>query len=172
MPNRLRDNDHIRGLQGPKPKDLEVLKRSNTLTDRAGVLQRLAYQYKIVGGEENPCTSFLWVFPARVKFMQCPRVESCIVDYCACGTPFRARTRLCFWGHKPPGRLAALRCNGRGICQHSGKPHLVLSGTSKQGGFLTRQKNHYPDKLCTIIAKGLSDAAAAILTSRLWSFMT
>ena len=61
MPNRLHDNDHVRVLQGLKPKDLELLKRFNTLTDRAGVLQRLAYQYKIVGGEGNPCTSVLRV---------------------------------------------------------------------------------------------------------------
>ena len=77
-----------RGPPGPAPRCLTVCVIMITSagckvlnTDRAGILQRLAYHYNILGGEENPCTSFPWVLPSQLKFMQCPRVDTCIVDY-------------------------------------------------------------------------------------------
>jgi len=154
LPNRLRSNEQARGLSGLRPKDAAVLHLSKLLADRAGVLQRTARDHGVIGGEENPCSSFLGKFRTRETFLKHADVETFIVDYCACGTPWRARARLLLWGHQPEPSLLKLRCHGRGTCEFSKRPRLQRTGTSA-GEFLTKKKNAYPDKFCRIVAKGL-----------------
>ena len=170
MPNRLRDRNHLRGLAGLAPRDQKVLANSNLMMDRAGILQRLAYDHGVPGGEENPASSFLWQMPGRQRFGTRSNVVFENVDYCACGRPFRARTRLCLWHHRPAPQLHTLKCHGRGVCDFSGKPHLQLSGTSGQG-FLTGLKNQYPDRLCKLVSGALVQAYEGKRTARLWNLM-
>ena len=167
MPGPLRSNAFVRGLPNLPEKDQEKLRVSNMLADFAGSLIRAARKLNIPGGEENPATSFLWLFPSRAKQSERDRVSNYIVDYCACGTPWRARTRLQLWGAPLCQPLLRLKCRGRGICSFSGKPHLVLSGASG-GSFLTNKKNNYPVPLCKILAKYLSTTANNILSSNMW----
>eukprot|EP00959_Pyramimonas_sp_CCMP1952_P427894 8961217-Pyramimonas_sp.AAC.1 len=71
--------------------------------------------------------------------MRRPECTTYIVDYCAFGTPWRARTRLNMFNVKCPA-LEGAKCKGRGTCSSSGKPHYQLDGPTGKGGFLTRQK--------------------------------
>ena len=67
MPRRLRDAQHVRGLPELAASDRQLCNLSNMLADRAGRLQTLAYDYGLLGGEENPNSSWLWSFPFRKK---------------------------------------------------------------------------------------------------------
>ena len=80
MPVPLITNASIRGVANLNKKDHAKLKLSNAVADKAGRLALLADQFGIVGGEENPATSFLWLFPSRVKFKQRTQVASVVVD--------------------------------------------------------------------------------------------
>ena len=80
-----------------------------------------------------------------------------VVDYCACGRPFRARTKLMMWHCHPDAALSQMVCHGRGVCSFSGRPHQQLSGSDKNG-FLTALKNAYPDKLCAALARTFKGA--------------
>jgi hypothetical protein len=167
VPCRLRDAAHLRGLPGLSLKDSATVQRGNRLADRVGVLQRLAVEMKVIGGEENPGSSWLWQLPSRVAFLRPPSVSECIVDYCAFGTPYRARTRLRLWGIRPPEHLSKCKCSGRGICSFSGMPHEQLTGASG-AGFNTRKKNCYPSQMCSLLASAFVKAHNDNRTCRRW----
>ena len=169
MPCALRGPLAVRGLPGLTGRDLEALKLSNFTADVAGRLQHLAYQLGIPGGEENPASSYLWQLPARLKMIQRPEAQTQVVDYCACGRPFRARTQLLFWHWRPPKQLEALRCSGRGTCTFSGKAHMQLTGAQPgQKKIMTALKNAYPDKLCHILASSLCKVITQTHAARRW----
>ena len=51
------------------------------------------------------------------------------------------------------------RCKARGnICSRTGKPHVVLQGTTQQGVWLTSVAQPYPYRLASAIAVALSSA--------------
>jgi len=169
FPGPLRSNTYVRGLPGLSAKDQAKLNRSNRLADRAGAILKLCLQHNLPCGEENPATSFLWDFRSRKQLARHPRCHQYVVDYCASGTPFRARTRLLIWNAPLSTTLQRMRCTGRGICSFSKLPHEQLTGASG-GQFRTRQKNCYPPKLCRTLAALLSHAASAIDAAARWAF--
>ncbi len=171
LPAQLRSNEHVHGLPTLTGKDAATVKLSNKLAARAFELLKLAQRRQIPCGEENPQTSFLWSFPSRQRFLTAPGAMEHTVDYCACGRPFRARTKLVTCHFAPPKRLAELRCRGRGICDFSGKPHLELSGLRPQGGFYTSLKSQYPESLRRLLAQGMMASYAAKRVSRRWNLM-
>ena len=170
MPDRLRDRAHLRGLAGLAPKDVEALRISNMTTDRGGALQRIALARGLPVGVENPPGSFLWQFPSRQRAAAHPCTETRAVDYCSCSTPFRARTKLLLWHHRPSPALDAMHCTGRGTCSFTRQPHLQLSGATS-AGFRTAAKNHYPDILCRRLASAMVSSFAEKKASRLWNLM-
>ena len=173
MPSALRSPAQPRGLPGLTGKDKAKLQEGNALADRAGQLQRLAYALHVPGGEENPYSSYLWQLRNRVLFGRQPHVHDVRVDYCAFGTPFRARTRLRLWGCELPQLTvagAAPCCTGRGVCSFSGRPHQQLSGAVK-GEFATARKNSYPPELCSALAGHFVTERRRRISSRLWTLM-
>ena len=155
-PCALRSLSCIRGLPNLSARDREEVALSNRLADRSGQLATLAYETGIRGGEENPASSYLWDFESRKRFARLPSARAVVVDFCAFGTPFRARTKLAFWHMLPPQALAAAHCVGRGTCSFSRKPHVQLTNTS--AGFKARAKNAYPRGMCSVIAREFSVA--------------
>ena len=149
MPSALRSPACPRGLPDLPENDRAKLREGNALADRAGQLQRLALSLGVLGGEENPASSYLWALASRQKFLQLVSVQDVVCDYCAFGRPFRARTRLRLWGGRPLELQA--RCSGRGTCSYSGRPHEQLTGTAGKE-FATAKKNSYPEGLCSILA--------------------
>ena len=171
FPCALRSAEHLSGLPDLPARDRELVRTSNLLAARAAAIQRLCIQLGVPGGEENPASSFLWDLPSRKKTHQHPRVLTFRVDYCSCGCPFRARTRLHIWhAQRPVPRrhtLDALVCKGRGICEHSGRPHERLSG-SKNDQFLTVMKSAYPKKLSQRLASMLLGAVYSKHVAKWW----
>ena len=170
FPSALRSADHPRGLSNLGAKDHAKLVEGNSLADRAGLLQRAAHARGLPGGEENPANSFLWCLPSRTRFLQQRAVHDTVIDYCAFGTPFRARTRLRTWGPPPPPALLKARCTGRGTCSCTGCPHEQLSGRAPGAhSFQTGRKNSYPRRLCSILARHLVAARRAKQASNMWA---
>ncbi len=85
-----------------------------------------------------------------------------VFDMCCFGTEWKKPTRLYVFG--VPAKLAAplnRKCKARRLlkgeslqCQHSGKPHVQLSGAGK-GGFLTKKAAEYPLPFAQALAKAL-----------------
>ena len=138
MPQPLRSTEFPRGLANLSEKDSEKLRIYNKLGHFAAELQKIALRMNIPGGEENPASSFLWLQRSRQWMQRQEQCSSYIIDYCAFGTPWRARTRLHVWHAPEELPLHERRCKGRGICQYSGVEHVVLSG-AKSGQFLTKK---------------------------------
>jgi hypothetical protein len=169
-PRALRSPQHVRGLPELSAVDRETLRVSNLLADRAGQLLRLARARQIPGGEENPNISYLWDFADRRKFLEDANTHAHVVDYCAFGRPFRARTRLVTFNMTVPS-TEKLLCKGRGICSFTNRPHLQLDGPAHSRGFMTRLKSEYPEQLCRLLAKSLVSSYTEKRTTRLWNLM-
>ena len=153
FPHMLRSNQYPRGLPDLNERDQRTLDRSNAISDRACALIQLAVARGIPVGEENPKTSFLWDQDNRLNLLTAAS-DDVVVDLCAFGRPFRARTRIVFWNCRAP-TLHNKLCKQRGsLCSFTGKSHRVLTGVSN-GGFLTRLKQEYPAKLSREIARTL-----------------
>ena len=168
MPLPLRSRTFLRGLPDLSANERAKVTMSNRLADRGGQLQQLSHAVGIIGGEENPASSFLWDFPSRINFARRAGATPVVIDYCSFGTPFRARTRLLFWGHQPDRAWATHRCRGRGLCDFSKQPHERLSG-SVPAGFKTKAKNAYPPPLCKLLASQLMNAVHRGETARKWA---
>ena len=170
MHRRLRTKDHLRGLPGLEGADYQAVLDSNKLADRIATLLRIALLRQLPTGEENPASSLLWLLPSRRRFCAHQSVNTIVFDYCGAGRPFRARTRMALANIAVPPELYAWQCKGRGICTFSGKPHVVLSGSSK-AGFLTRLKAAYPPRLCYVLARELSRSYLSLRANRLWNLI-
>jgi hypothetical protein len=170
MPRALRSPQHVRGLPELCAADRQTLKVSNVLADRAGQLLRLARSRQIPGGEENPNISYLWDFADRRKFLEDHNTHAHVVDYCAFGRPFRARTRLVTFNMTVPS-TEKLRCKGRGTCSFTNRPHVQLDGPAHSRGFMTKLKSEYPQQLCQLLAQSIVSSYTEKRTSRLWNLM-
>lgn len=103
---------------------------------------------------ENPGGSRLFHAPPIAKLIDDDCCSSTVVDQCMFGTPWRKRTRICFWN---AGKHVNQLCKGsRGLCSKTGKPHRILSGRdpcTKQ--LLTATAAAYPANLAKYIGSSL-----------------
>jgi hypothetical protein len=109
-----------------------------------------------------------WLFPPIARLL---RKSSCYIinlDQCAYGTPWRKATRVATW-HCGTHPELAIKCGGRkGICGHSHKHHIVLTGASKVSGVLwTSLAQGYPSQMISTFSKLLVDAANLLQMARL-----
>jgi hypothetical protein len=169
FPGPLRSNEFPRGLKELDGKELRKVSLSNLISDRAATLIELARSRGLVGGEENPATSILWQTRARQAMITRPSVVDYVVDHCAHGTPYRARTRFRLFNCGDVPRLTASRCSGRGICSYSRMHHVSLTGTASGGGWATKVKAAYPVGLCNILAKAFVQSADNTFQARIWA---
>ena len=92
---------------------------------------------------------------------------------CAFGTRWRKATRLLAWNVSLDS-LSNRMCHGRkGICQFTGKPHIVLSGAdpvSKRNW--TSLAGKYPEPMGRTVATALALAAHAQLEPSILSIIS
>ncbi len=106
---------------------------------------------------ENPATSNIWHVPALKRISRERGAEVILVDQCAFGAPWRKRTRLlcCNCDGQDVLALSSFRCHGRGVCDHSGRPHVQLTGSDANGRPLTQRAQTFPtrfaSKLCNVL---------------------
>ena len=103
---------------------------------------------------ENPASSMAWLEPSMQRLMiRCS--SDTTVDLCQCGAAWRKRTRLVAWNCMlPPQSLQAL-CHGlKGICDRTGRPHLILRGKDPcTGADRTKIAQAYPVQFAKEVAK-------------------
>ena len=171
FPGPLRSSSQPRGLTKLSGSDRRKVAAANLVSDRAAVLLRIAAERGLVCGEENPASSILWLTKQRQKQTTSGPHIDYVIDHCAFGTSYRARTRfrLAFCREAP--ELAKSHCTGRGICSFSKKPHAWLSGADSSG-FRTKIKAAYPTALCNILAKVFIDGMLNMYGAVKWQLLS
>ena len=143
FPAPLRSSECPRGLSGLSAADASKLAKGNMLADRAATLLRIADELALPTGEENPGSSILWLTSQRQRREAREAAKTIVVDHCAYGTSYRARTKFLFTNVRQIPEFAKDKCCGRGICSFTGHPHEHLSGAAAQRhGFKTAQLIH------------------------------
>ena len=155
----IRSAKHIYGFP-----DLSASDRSKILVGNATMRQSAEFIHACIRAHipvilENPVASMLWLAPPIRSQLSSNSCQIISVDQCQTGARWRKRTRLAGW-HCPILSLQQL-CTGRkGQCNRTKKPHIVLSGSSKEHGVLwTALAQTYPDPFCRAGAGALFTAA-------------
>ena len=108
---------------------------------------------------ENPRRSRLWICPPMLALLRKRNVSTFFVGFCMFNRPWKKPTTTFAGVHVSFAHLQSYCCIGRkrGICLHSGKPHLPLSGQTSSGEWLTKIAEPYPTRLCNCLAKVFLD---------------
>ena len=157
-PPPLRSDSKPLGLEGLRPADEAKVRIGNVLMRFSVRIMLLALMLGLPFTLENPRRSRLWICPPMLALLRKRNVSTVSVDFCMFNRPWKKPTT--FAGvHVSFARLESYRCIGskRGICLHSGKPHLPLSGQTSSGEWLTKIAEPYPTGLCNCLAKVFLD---------------
>ena len=160
-PPPLRSNEHVLGLPNLLPHDLAKVRDGNLFMRFSVFILTLALALQLPFTMENPATSRLWLCPGVLRLLRRPKVQLVVTEFCMYGMPWRKSTKfLGVWISLE--LLAAYRCIGakRGLCKHSGKLHIPLTGVDAQGRWLTKLAEPYPRKLCNLLCKCFANQAA------------
>ena len=144
MPHQLRSALHPWGLPHLEGKDLQTARTGNLQVRRACALIKWSISARQSGYLENPATSRVWLVIQKLlrRELAAGLLRIIEVHMCAYGTPFKKPTRLLVWG-RHAANVSMKLCGGRrGVCGHTGKPHLQLTGV-ENGRFLTHQAQIY-----------------------------
>lgn len=163
-PMPLRSDARPLGLDGLKPHDQVKVLIGNMFMRFSAMLLRLARFFNFPATLENPARSRLWLCPPIKSLINKKHSQFAITHYCAWGTQWKKATG--FLGiHICLDRLDNARClsSKRGICGHTGKPHVQLHGRDQFGNWLTKQAQPYPPKLCTALAKCFLDVEVSTI---------
>eukprot|EP00438_Fugacium_kawagutii_P021515 Skav212741 [mRNA] locus=scaffold1199:108583:113900:+ [translate_table: standard] len=165
-PPALRSDSCPLGFQSLKPHDLLKVKIGNILMYFTCAVLRLALHWRIPFSLENPQRSRLWICPPVSRLMK--RRFSAWVDvhFCFFGTRWKKPTRV-FGVHLPLDSLSNCQCHGsrRGVCQHSGLPHIPLMGQNSQGMWYTKLAEPYPKKFANALSRCFNNSELALIAT-------
>ena len=157
IPSSIRSNERPRGLVGLTGADLRTVTLGNRLAHAAFQLIQASHRQGIIGVEENPFNSFLWLHRCRVHQLAWPKVSDVVIDMCQCGASFRKRTRLRLW-HWYSADLANRVCTPvKGLCSGTRHKHVVLSGL-KDRQFATSAAQEYHVGFAKLLASEMHRA--------------
>ena len=151
MPSALRGDtpDTIMGLPNLSAADQNKVRQANIQVSYALKYIRHCLRLGIPGYLENPLTSRLWKHKKILRLVQVGLCRFIDFHMCQFGTLWNKPTRLLVWCVDPD--IEFPKCSKlNGVCDLTGKPHLMLSGLSN-GKFLTAAAQVYPSKLGTAI---------------------
>ena len=166
----MRDKDHPEGLSSLRAADAWKVHVGNAIAKFSASIFLLARSLRIPVAAENPHMSWLWDQPSWKQCRRIFNVNEVVVDYCACGTSWRKRTRIIYC-HVDLQPLARLRCHGRSHCTFSGRAHVQLVGQDHAGRWLTHIAEPYPRLLCRLLVKQFKDALMNIRVRGLLSYV-
>ena len=152
----LRTSDELMGVRGLSEANQRKVDLGNASLSFTIAIIRLCRKHGIPVGLENPRTSILWLAPPLLPLLRASDCRHHHFDQCAFGTPWRKPTTIALWGGGLCDRLTC-RCGGsKGICGHTGVPHVVLAGRDPGApARRTALAATYPRKLCDVIADHL-----------------
>lgn len=153
-PPRLRSDQQPLGLPDLRPGDQLKVTQENRLMRFSCRVLLLALQLHIPFTLENPRHSRLWFCPGVQNIMCRRAIDTVDVTFCAFGTAWKKPTK--FLGiHLDLSLLRPYSCVGtkRGICAHTGCPHIPLMGQHPSGVWMTKVAEPYPLVLCRKLAQ-------------------
>ena len=153
-PPRLRSDEKPLGLDFLREVDATKVRVGNALMYFTCRILRLALFWRIPFTLENPERSRLWLCPAVRSLLKRRGTSSVVVHFCAFGTSWKKPTRF-FGVHVELEILQHYYCKSskRGICAYSGRPHVALMGQTKEGVWLTKIAEPYPQRLTQKLAQ-------------------
>lgn len=122
-------------------------------------LIRLCILHRVPCILENPDTSMMFSAPPVVQLARhsCSSVTRC--SMCAFGARWRKHTKLRGWHAVLTPLSLPLCCGKKGLCQYSGKKHIVLSGHSNDTGrSWTSVASAYPRRFAAAAATCLLES--------------
>ncbi len=139
--------------------DVKSLELGNELASFTIKLIKILHRRGIPWILENPFTSNAWHLPEILQLMTSPRVQYQRVDMCGYGTRWKKPTGLLCGNCNSTILQQQLSrvCNGkRGLCGHTCRRHVILSGSAPAGGMpWTKVAQAYPrrfaDAVCCAI---------------------
>jgi hypothetical protein len=156
-PALRRDNaKEIMGVDhaGLVPGLVDKLKQANKLFFWLVKMLHLHIRAGVPFVLENPRLSLLWKAPRLQSIL-----KHCVlakVDFCMYGTPWRKPTTLAVFNL--PGVVQHLHvCHSRGICQRTGKRHIILEGKDEHGCFWTKRATPYPLQFARTLADSIAE---------------
>ena len=154
----IRSNACILGLPGLLDRDRAKIEIGNLQVKYTCHIIRTCVTLSVPCMLENPLTSMMWLHPLLISLCRKDCAEAHVFDQCQFGAPWKKATKIVSWhcGHE---LFLTKKCSGhKGICSRSHKPHIVLSGCSKQHGVLwTSLAQKYPPVLSKHIARKIID---------------
>ena len=150
-----RSREHLWGIPGQsRARCANVDLGSETL--RVSVqLVRLCRRRHVPVFLEHPRNSLVWQVPEVRELCSLAGAQELDYDACLYGARWRKGIKTVAWN---AGRFAfsARRCSGRlGVCSHTGKRHVVLTGPSPSGPLWTSIAATLPPQLCHELAAAL-----------------
>ncbi len=157
-PPPLRSDAFPLGLPELRPKDHLKVSDGNVFMRFSVWMMMLGLRFRVPGTLENPQTSRLWLCPPILRLLRKSQVFKVVTHYCFWGKPFRKATTFVSVLVQLT-RLENSKCTSskRGICGTTNRPHLQLCGQNKDGVWLTRLAQPYPQRMCNAIAKCFVD---------------
>lgn len=106
---------------------------------------------------ENPSSSKAWYLPPILRHLKHPHVNFVKCCFCQFGTIWKKPTSF-LTGNINISELHRLTkvCCGRGVCDRTGKPHFLLTGSRRDGVAWTKVAEPYPHKLRVALAHTLT----------------
>ena len=156
MPHRLRTPEFLFGLPELESRVLETARIGNYPLRQAVTIVKGSISAGRSGYLENPATSRVWIALSRLlrRELAAGKARIIVAALCGYGTHFKKPTRLLIWGEFVD-QLVLRRCGGkRGLCAHSGAPHLQLTGVT-DGLLLTHHAQVYCEKFVADILEQL-----------------
>ena len=92
MPHQLRSKDHPAGLPNLSAAENKKVEVGNLISRRAARLASLAVKHNVLGLEENPSQSFLWVLHGREERASNKHFHQQVFEQCMFGVSYRRRT--------------------------------------------------------------------------------
>jgi hypothetical protein len=145
-PLRNDDADGIWGFSNMSSKDTERIRLGNKSALWCCKTIRHAIRFNVPIVIENPATSRLWLFPPLRRLILKSQSDI-FCDHCQFGAPWRKHTRLISWNCDISSMNKVCKTSNH-CCSRTHRPHQVLTGTDKSGGYLTALASAYPKAFC------------------------
>ena len=159
------------GVPHLPPGDQAKVLAGNATARHTARAIRLLVQLRVPAMLENPSQSMLFAAPPLARLRRAPGFLAGSLDACAYGARWRKRTTIWGWGVGAQQPSLFNTCAGHGgWCSHSGRRHVILTGTDRSTGRTrTSLAARYPPRLAQAFADLLINAArhaqlAALLT--------
>ena len=153
MPGPLRTSESPWGLDNLLEKDVIRLHMANLIMKNTITVIRALLKARVPFIVENPQSSIMWWLPEVQTMLEHSDVVTIDTHFCQWGTRWKKATKFMCFLLGASANVLGKRCYARGcVCSRTGRPHVLLTGTSKSGAFWSQIAQPYPPALAKSLA--------------------